>query len=136
MFTGKQHPYFRVLRFLLQLLDLPGQLRKDVFPFLSQFDERFQVFDIFRQLPIEFNILFQTASPLQDQLRFLLIVPEFRFGYFLLERQNFRMLVFSIKDTLAPAVFFPRWRSLSPEVLRASIPPKSSIYGPLCDEIP
>jgi hypothetical protein len=87
-----------------------------------------QVFNVLGKLTIQLNIMFQPASSLQNRLSFFLITPEIRLGYFPLEFENFRALVVRIKDTLAPAVFFPRWRSLFPEALQAFSPPKSSLY--------
>jgi hypothetical protein len=87
-----------------------------------------QVLYVFGKLTIQLDIIFQPAAPLQDRLGFFLIVPEIRLGYFSLELENFRALVVRIKDTLAPAVFFPRWRSLFPEALQAFNPPKLSLY--------
>jgi hypothetical protein len=87
-----------------------------------------QVGDILDKLDIQLDIIFQPAAPLQNRLSFFLIIPEIRLGYFSVELENFRALVVRIKDTLAPAVFFPRWRSLFPEALQAFNPPKSSLY--------
>jgi hypothetical protein len=128
MLSGKQHADFGMPGFLLQFLNLAREIRQDIFSFSRQFGKCFQVLDILYEPRIQLDILVQTAPLLQDGLRLLLIIPEFRFGYFFFEFKNLRTLVVCIKDTLELAVFFPRLRSPSPEVLRASIPPKSFIY--------
>jgi hypothetical protein len=112
-----------MLRFLLEFLDFFFEIRKNILAFGCQFNKRLYIIDVLDEPAIQLNILFEPASPLQNRLCCLLIVPEFRLRYFSFEFENFRTLVIRIKDTLAPAVFFLRWRSLFPEAQQAFIPP-------------
>ena len=125
-----------MLSFLFQLLHLFIEVRQYVLAFISQFDQCLQVVNVLCQSFIQLDILIEAAAPLQDRLRFFLIVPKFRPCNFLFELDYFSTLVFGIKDTLAPAVSFPRWCLLFPEVLRASNPPKSFVCESLRDEMP
>lgn len=120
---------------LLQFFYFFDELRQDILSFICQFGKRFKIFDVFSQLRVQLNILFKPAPLLKDCLRLFLIIPEIRCSYLFFELGDFRTFVAGIKDTLELAVFFPRLRLPSPEVLRASIPPNLFMNGLSCGGI-
>jgi hypothetical protein len=112
MVAGEQHPDFGMLRLLFQLVHLAGQLRSYIFALGGKFRQRLQVVDLPGEPGIQLDIIFQAASCLQNRLRLLLIIPEFRLGYLFLQLENFGSFSLRIKDTLGSAKPFPRLRAL------------------------
>ena len=108
-----------MLGLLLELLNLGGQLPYNVFTLLGKFGKSFQVLNVSLQSGVQLDILLQSAPLLEYCLRFFLIVPKLRLGYFLFKLENLSALVFRIKDNLGSGVSSLLSHSLSHEVLRA-----------------
>jgi len=92
---------FAGLHFLIERVKSLDEIRVDVLAGLRPFDEYAEIVTLFPERADQLTILLKAAAPLQDLLRFALILPEIGRGGFRFELIQFLFGAGGLKDSSA-----------------------------------